>query len=68
MVIEFTHFYPSIDRDNLSIDYYIHYYIMKIMERIDCYRSDDIHYMEILKKKLSLRRSIEEMGEDYEWK
>lgn len=51
MVIEFTHFYPSIDRDNLSIDYYIHYYIMKIMERIDCYRSDDIHYMEILKKK-----------------
>lgn len=49
-----SHFYPSIDRDNLSIDlidYYIDYY-MKIVERIDCYRSEDVYiYMEILKKK-----------------
>lgn len=40
-----SHFYPSIDRDNLSInliDYYIDYY-MKIVERIDCYRSDDVY-------------------------
>lgn len=67
MVIEFTHFYPSIVIIyRLIITFIITSW--KIMERIDCYRSDEIHYMEILKKKLSLRRSIEEMGEDYEWK
>lgn len=68
MVTEFNHFYPSIDRDNLSIDLidcYIDYYCivipLKIMERIYYYQGDDI-YMEILK---SLRQVLKM---DYEWK
>lgn len=56
IVTEFNHFYPSIDRDNLSIDLidcYIDYYCivisLKIMERIYCCQNDNI-YIEILKK------------------
>ena len=50
MVTEFNHFYPSIDRDNLSIDLidcYIDYYCivipLKIMERIYCCQNDNIY-------------------------